>query len=110
MLASNLVEAQGDEASPAAGRVRGLVNELTGYACTMIQLNPEVMHSFMSREQSEGSAASLQWRHILVCLSRTVLLCVLACGLCDVHQHALVCQFHLCMIGCSARSGCRGDW
>lgn len=67
LLASNMVEAQGDETSPAAGRVRGLVNELTGYACTMVKLNPEVMHTFFSRESNTGSAASLQWRHILVC-------------------------------------------
>ena len=66
LLASNMVEAQGDESSPAAGRVRGLVNELTGYACTMVKLNPEVMHAFFSRESNSGSAASLQWRHILV--------------------------------------------
>lgn len=66
LLATNLVEAQGDESSAAAGRVRGLVNELTGYACTMLKLNAEVMHNFMSREANAGSAASLQWRHILV--------------------------------------------
>lgn len=68
LLATNLVEAQGDESSAAAGRVRGLVNELTGYACTMLKLNAEVMHNFMSREANAGSAASLQWRHILKAL------------------------------------------
>ncbi|KAK9810914.1 hypothetical protein WJX73_007882 [Symbiochloris irregularis] len=68
LLASNMVEAQGDESSPAAGRVRGLVNELTGYACTMVKVNPEVMHTFFSRESNTGSAASLQWRHILKAL------------------------------------------